>query len=156
MPSPALTCRDDILLMFDELHDARQDILKECGALTPEQLADPVIPGTWPVLRNLQHLAFAEEFMLAWIKKRPEVLPKEEYPPDPPLELAAIKTALDEAHAAAIAFVKGHDESVLKEMARYGGDDPPVTVGGILFNIVRHEIAHRAFIRYKLRALRGE
>ena len=46
MPSPVLHHRDDVLRMLDELHEARQDILKACDKLSPAQLADPVIPGT--------------------------------------------------------------------------------------------------------------
>lgn len=155
MPRPALRCRDDILKMLDELHDGRQEILRACDQLAPAQLADPVIPGTWSVLRNLQHLAWAEEFMLAWIKKRPEILPPEEYPSECPLELGAVKTALDEAHAAAIAFLKGNPESVLTEPCRYGKAGAHETVGGIYFHLVAHEIGHRAFVRFKLRQLQS-
>jgi uncharacterized damage-inducible protein DinB len=155
MPRPVLHCRDDVLRMLDELYEARQNILKAVDKLTPKQLADPVIPGTWTVVKNLQHLAWAEEFMLAWIKKRPAVLPQNEYPPEPPPDLAAIKTALDEAHAAAIAFLKGNPESVLLEPCRYGRDAEHETVGGIFFHLIQHEIGHRAFVRFKLRALQS-
>lgn len=153
MPRPALRCRDDVLKMLDELHEGRQSILKTCDQLTPAQLSDPVIPGTWSVLKNLQHLAWAEEFMLAWTRKRPQVLPAEEYPAECPADLAAIKTALDEAHAAAIAFLKGNPESVLAEPCRYGRDATHETVGGIFFHLVQHEIGHRSFVRFKLRKL---
>ena len=153
MPSPPLRCRDDVLKLLDELHEGRQDMLKTCDKLTPAQLADPVIPGTWSVLQNLQHLAWAEEFILSWIRKRPQTLPKDEYPPNPPLELAAIRTALDEAHAAAIAFLKANPESVLAEPCRYGREAADETVGGLFFHIVRHEIGHRAFVRFKLRTI---
>src|SRR5262245_31838583 len=155
MPNPVLHCRDDILRMLDELYEARQEILNEVDRLKPAQLADPVIPGTWTVVKNLQHLAWAEEFILAWIKKRPEILPASEYPPEPPADLTAIKTALDEAHAAAIAFLKGNPENVLLEPCRYGRDARPETVGGLYFHLVRHEIGHRAFVRFKLRQLQN-
>jgi uncharacterized damage-inducible protein DinB len=155
MPSPALHCRDDVLKMLDELYEARQDILQTCDKLTPAQLADPVIPGTWSVLRNMQHLAWAEEFILAWIKKRPALLPQNEIPPEPRLDLDAVKTALDEAHAAALAFLKGNPESVLTEPCRYGRNAEHETVGGLFFHIVRHEIGHRAFVRFKLRHLQN-
>ena len=36
------------------------------------------------LLQNLAHLAWAEEFMLAWILKRPAPLPKEAWPADLP------------------------------------------------------------------------
>src|SRR5947207_13414245 len=120
MPFPVLQSRADILRMFDELAEWRQKILTACSSLTPAQLADPVIPGTWSVLKNLQHLAWAEEYILAWIKKRPASLPESEFPPEPPAKLGAVKTAFDEAHAAAIAFLKGNPESVLIEPCRYG------------------------------------
>lgn len=155
MPSPPLCCRDDVLKMFDELHEARQEILQACDQLSPAQLNDPVIPGTWSVLKILQHIGWAEEFILAWIKKRPEILPQNEYPSEPAPDLAAVKTALDEAHAAAIAFVKANSESVLTEPCRYGRNATHETVGGLLFHIVRHEIGHRAFARFKLRHLQN-
>ena len=153
---PALESRDDLLKMLDEMAQNRRDILAACAALTPAQLADAVIPGTWSVLKNLAHLAWAEEWMLAWIGARPDVLPPEKRPPDPPEELAALRVALDEAHAAAIAFLKGHPEAVLKEPCRYGRGAAPQTVGGVLFHLVEHEIHHRAFVRWKLARLLGK
>jgi uncharacterized damage-inducible protein DinB len=145
--------RDEILSMLDELTAGRRDMLAACEKLSPDQLRDPVVPGTWSVLKNLAHLAWAEAFMLAWIKKRPDVLPKEEFPPDPPEDLAAIRTALDEAHAEAIAFLKGNPESVLTEACRYGFNARAETVGGIFFHLPEHEIGHRAIVRLKLRLL---
>jgi uncharacterized damage-inducible protein DinB len=147
---PTLECRADVLKMLDELTQARKRILERCAALRPAQLNDPVHAGTWSVLENLRHLAWAEEFMLAWICKRPAALPREEYPPQPPADLEALRTALDEAHAAAIAFVKGHDEAVLREPCQFGDAQ---TVGGVLFHMIEHEIHHRAFVLHKLAAL---
>src|SRR6516225_8481123 len=112
---PTLESRGDILKMMDEITQSRKQLLEQCAKLTPGQLADPVYAGTWSVLQNLSHLAWAEEWMLAWIKKRPGSLAKEERPPEPPLELSAIRTALDENHAAAIAFLKANPDGVLKE-----------------------------------------
>jgi uncharacterized damage-inducible protein DinB len=155
MPYPVLQSRADILRMFDELADWRQKILTACAALTPAQLADPVIPGTWSVLKNLQHLAWAEEYMLAWIKARPATLPREAWPPEPPADLAAVRTAFDEAHAAAIAFLKGSAEALLTEPCKYGRDTRQETVGGVFFHLIEHEIHHRAFVLFKLRALQG-
>jgi uncharacterized damage-inducible protein DinB len=126
MPSPVLHCRDDVLRMLDELQEGRLEMLAACRNLSTKQLADPVIPGTWT-----------------------------EVPPEPPADLAAIQTALDEAHAAAIAFLKGNPESVLLEPCRYGRDARHETVGGLYFHLVRHEIGHRAFVRFKLRALQS-
>src|SRR5256885_17014608 len=119
MPCPVLQSRADILRMLDELPEGRRDMLAACDKLSPAQLADPVIPGTWSVLKNLTHLAWAEEWMLGWIAARPDVLPPEKRPAEAPEELAAVRVALDEAHAAAIAFLKGHPEAVLKEPCRY-------------------------------------
>src|SRR5262249_54281020 len=101
------------------------------------------------------HLAFAEAYMLAWIHNRPEVLACNEFPPRPALELADLRIAFDEAHAATIAFVKGNAEEVLQEPCRYElpGDH---TVGGILFHLIEHEIHHRAFILHKLGKLQNE
>jgi uncharacterized damage-inducible protein DinB len=155
MPYPVLQGRADILRMFDELAEWRQKILSACAGLTAEQLRDPVIPGTWSVLKNLQHLAWAEEYMLMWIKRRPAALPREEWPPEPPADLDAIRTAFDEAHAAAIAFLKGNPEAVLTEPCKYGRDSRPETVGGVFFHLIEHEIHHRAFVLFKLRSLRG-
>src|SRR5438105_6982224 len=115
MPYPALKSRADVLHMLDELTEARTKILDACATLAPAQLADPVYPGTWSLLQNLAHLAWAEAYMLAWIQKRPGVLPREEFPPQTPAEIGAIRRDLDEAHAAAIAFLKANLESVLKE-----------------------------------------
>jgi len=152
---PTLESRSDILKMFGELTEARRDILRRCAALPADRLNDPVYPGTWSVLQNLQHLAWAEEFMLAGIAKRPDPLPPEEWPPQPPLELGAARIALDEAHAAAIAFVKANAEAVLREPSKYGRYSEQ-TVGGVLFHLIEHEIHHRAFILHKLGVLEAK
>jgi uncharacterized damage-inducible protein DinB len=149
---PTLESRADLLKMLGELTEARRAILRRCAALTPDQLNDPVYPGTWSVLQNLQHLAWAEAFMLAWIEKRPDPLPPEERPPLPPLELDAVRTALDEAHASVLAFLKVNPEGVLRERSLYGRGDEQ-TVGGVLFHLVEHEIHHRAFVLHKLGVL---
>ena len=153
---PTLESRDDLLKMLDELTQGRRKIIDACAGLSAEQLNDPVYAGTWSVLQNLAHLAWAEAFMLAWIKARPNALPKEQFPPEPPLELPAIRTALDEAHAEAIAFLKSHPESVLRERCLYGRKQTETTVGGVFFHLVEHEIGHRAFIVHKLRKLEGK
>jgi uncharacterized damage-inducible protein DinB len=149
---PALESRSDILKMLDDMTQARHVILQRCGRLKPAQLQDPVFPGTWSLLKNLAHLAWAEEWMLAWIGKRPAALAADERPPEPPGDLEALRTALDEAHAGAIAFVKGHPEAVLKERCLYGAKGEQ-TVGGVLFHLIEHEIHHRAFINNKLSRL---
>src|SRR5271168_4272792 len=117
---PPLQSRADILKMLDEMTEARKQILQRCEQLTMQQLQDPVYAGTWSVLQNLSHLAWAEGYMLAWIKKRPNPLPREEFPPEPPLQLPALRSAFDEAHAATIAFLKSNSEDVLKEKCQYG------------------------------------
>lgn len=151
---PTLTSRADLLKMMDEMTEARQQILTECSRLPAAQLQDPVYPGTWSVLQNLAHLAWAEAWMLAWIRKRPGALPAEERPPQPPADLAAVRTALDEAHAASIAFLKAQPESVLQEKCLYSRTGEQ-TVGGVYFHLVEHEIHHRAFIRHKLAKLQA-
>ena len=105
MPYPHLEARADVLRMLNEITEARRQILARCRRLSAGALQDPVYPGTWSVLQNLAHLAWAEEWMLAWIRRRPHVLPPEDRPPEPPAELDAVATALDEAHAAVIAFL---------------------------------------------------
>src|SRR5947208_11489542 len=135
--------------MLDELTEFRQKILAACEKLPAEKLNDPVYAGTWSVFKNLQHLVWAEEYMLAWIQKRPDALPPAEWPTEPPADLAAIRTALDEAHAAVIAFLKGNPESVLQERCLYGRAKSEQTVGGVLFHLVEHEIHHRAFVLHK-------
>ncbi len=149
---PTLTSRADILKMMEEMTEARRQILERCNQLSAAQLQDPVYPGTWSVLQNLAHLAWAEVWMLAWIRKRPGVLPREERPPEPPAELAAIRTALDEAHASSIAFLKSHPETVLQERCQYSRQGEQ-TVGGVFFHLIEHEIHHRAFITHKLAKL---
>jgi uncharacterized damage-inducible protein DinB len=149
---PPLESRGDILKMMDELTQARKQVLEQCGKLTAAQLADPVYAGTWSVLQNLAHLAWAEEWMLLWIKKRPGTVAPEDRPAEPPLELAAIRTALDENHAAAIAFLKANPESVLTERCIYSKKGEQ-TVGGVFFHLIEHEIHHRGFITNKLRKL---
>src|SRR5262249_10814484 len=146
---------NDILKMLGEVTEARKHILQHCQQLTPAQLQDPVYPGTWSLLQNLAHLAWAEAYMLAWIKKRPLPLPREERPAEPPSDLAAIRTAFDEAHAAAIAFLKSHPEEVLKEKCLYGRQGEQ-TVGGVFFHLIGHELHHRAFITHKLGVLKGK
>jgi uncharacterized damage-inducible protein DinB len=152
MPYPTLESRGDILKMLDEMTEARQAILGRCARLSATQLNDPVYAGTWSVLKNLAHLGWAEAWMLAWVQARPGLLPQEKRPPEPPLELPALRTALDEAHAAVIAFLKANPEGVLKEKCVYSrkGDQ---TVGGVLFHLIEHEIHHRAFILNKLARL---
>jgi uncharacterized damage-inducible protein DinB len=153
---PTLESRADVLRMLDELTEVRKAILARCAGLTAGQLNDPVYAGTWSVLQNLAHLAWAEEYMMAWIRKRPGVLPKEEFPPEPPADLEAVRTALDEAHAAAIAFLKANPEGVLKEPCRYGRQAKEQTVGGVFFHLIEHEIAHRAFVLHKLTRLEAK
>jgi len=152
MPYPTLESRPDILKMLDEITESRKAILARCTRLTAAQLNDPVYAGTWPLLKILAHLAWAEAWMLAWIKARPGQLPQEGRPPEPPLDLAAIGTGLDEAHAAVIAFLKANPEGVLREKCVYSrkGDQ---TVGGVLFHLIEHEIHHRAFLTNKLAKL---
>ncbi len=151
---PTLTSRGDIVKMLDEMTEARRQILERCGRLSPAQLQDPVYPGTWSVLQNLAHLAWAEAYMLAWIQKRPGVLAREEWPPELPAELGAIRTALDEAHATSIAFLKSHPETVLQERCQYSRQGEQ-TVGGVFFHLIEHEIHHRAFLVHKLAKLQG-
>jgi uncharacterized damage-inducible protein DinB len=150
---PTLESRSDILRMLQELTEMRATIFDHCAKLTEAQLHDPVYAGTWSVLENLAHLAWAEAYMLAWIKKRPSALPPEEFPPDPPHELKAIRTAFDEAHAAVIAFLKSNPESVLTEPCLYGRQAKPQKVGGVLFHLIEHEIHHRGFVLHKLARL---
>ena len=152
MAYPTLESRADILKMLDGITAARKAILERCSRLNPAQLNDPVYAGTWSVLKNLAHLAWAEAWMLAWIKARPGLLPQEQRPPEPPLELAAIRTAFDEAHAAVIAFLKANPEAVLREKCVYSRKGEQ-TVGGVLFHLIEHEIHHRAFITNKLARL---
>jgi len=147
---PKLKNRADILEMLDEMTASRQKIIDICGKLTVEKLNDPVYAGTWSVLKNLAHMAWAELYMLAFIKSRPSAAPKESLPKEAPLEFAAIRTALDEAHAEAIAFLKANPESVLVEKCVFGRSLAEQTVGGLYFHIVEHEIGHRAFVMNKL------
>ena len=153
---PTLESRVDILKMLDEMTGARKQILEACSRLGREQLNDPVYAGTWSVLQNLAHLAWAEVFMLAWIKKRPGPLSAEERPSEPALDLPAIAKALDEGHAGAIAFLKANPEAVLKEPCKYGRQAAPQTVGGVFFHLIEHEIHHRAFITHKLMKVQGK
>jgi uncharacterized damage-inducible protein DinB len=155
MPYPVIHSRADILQMLDELTAGRREMLAACDKLSPEQLRDPVVPGTWSLLKNLTHLSWAEAYMLAWIKKRPAVLPKTEWPPEPAEDLAPIRTAFDEAHAEAIAFLKSNPESVLAEPCVYGRDANAQSVGGVFFHLIEHEIGHRAVVRFKLRQLQA-
>lgn len=149
---PTLESRSDVLKMLDEMTQNRKVILERCQQLRADQLRDPVYPGTWSVLQNLAHLAWAEAWMLAWIQRRPGEVTPEKRPPEPPLDLPAIRTALDEAHAAVIAFVKGQPETVLRERCLYGRKGEQ-TVGGVLFHLIEHEIHHRGFIAHKLAKL---
>jgi uncharacterized damage-inducible protein DinB len=150
---PTLQSRDDILKILDSMSESRQKIIAACEGLTPAQQKDPVYAGTWSLLQNLAHLAWAEAFMLGWIKKRPNALPESEWPPEPAQDLAALKTALDEAHAAVIAFLKSNPEPVLKEKCLYGRTKAEQTVGGVIFHLIEHEIHHRSFMQHKLHKL---
>lgn len=153
MPYPVIHSRNDILAMLDELTAGRREMLAACEKLPPEKLHDPVVPGTWSLLKNLTHLAWAEPFMLAWIKKRPNSLPKEDYPPEPSEDLAAIRTAFERANAETVAFLKSNPDSVLAEPCVFGRGVTDQSVGGVFFHLVEHEIAHRAVVRFKLRQL---
>jgi uncharacterized damage-inducible protein DinB len=153
---PALQSRDDVLRMLDELTENRQKIIAACEQLPPEKLNDPVYPGTWTLLKNLAHIAWAEPYMLAWIKKRPNEVPQSEWPKEPAADLKVLKTAFDEGHAAVIAFLKANPEAVLKEKCLYGRAKKEETVGGVLFHLVEHEIHHRAFILHKLGKLQAK
>lgn len=157
---PMLQSRDDILRMLDEITEARKQILERCAGLTAAQLNDPVYPDTWSVLQNLAHLAWAEEWMLLWVRKRPGTVAPQEaasvgaWPgvAEAPLDLGPIRTALDEAHAATIAFLKANPESVLTERCHFSRKGEQ-TVGGVFFHLIEHEIHHRAFILHKLAKL---
>lgn len=152
---PTLESRADILKMLDEMTEKRKLILQHCDQLSADKLNDPVYTGTWSVLKALAHLAWAEEWMLAWIRKRPGTVTREEVAPEPSAELAAVRKALDEAHASAIAFVKANSEEVLKESCNYGRSGAQ-TVGGVLFHLIEHEIHHRGFITHKLAKLQAK
>ena len=149
---PTLESRADLLKLLDEMTESRKRILDRCHRLSMAQLQDPVYPGTWSVLQNLSHLAWAEAYMLGWIQRRPNPLPREEWPVEPAQDLSALATALDEAHAAAIAFLKANPEATLKEGCLYSRQGEQ-TVGGVFFHLVQHEIHHRAFITHKLAKL---
>jgi uncharacterized damage-inducible protein DinB len=151
---PTLESRADLLKMLEEMTHSRKRILERCRRMSEAQLHDPVYPGTWSVLQNLSHLAWAEAHMLAWIQRRPGVLPPEDRPAEPPADLSAISTALDEAHATAIAFLKANPETVLQEKCQYSRKGEQ-TVGGVFFHLVEHEIHHRAFILHKLARLQS-
>ncbi len=152
---PKLLCRDDILKMLDDLTIVRTKMLDLCEKLPPERLVDPVYSGTWSVLKNLAHLAFAELFMLAYIQARPQAPAKELLPKEPAHDLASIRIALDEAHAQTIAFLKANPESVLSENCVFGRNLSEQTVGGIYYHIIEHEIGHRTFTLHKLAKLAG-
>lgn len=153
---PKLTNRNDVLKMLDEMTEARQKIIDTCTKLSVEQLNDPVYPGTWSVLKNLAHLAWAENLMVASIKCRPKALVRETLAPEPAQELAVVRTALDEFHAEAIAFLKAQPESVLAEPCLFGRKNLEETVGGVYFHIIEHEIGHRAFVLHKLGKLQAK
>src|SRR5262245_51615527 len=152
---PTLQSRDDILRMLDELTEKRTEIMSACEKLASAQMNDSVYPGTWSLFKNLAHLAWAEAYMLAWIKKRPNALLESEWPKEPAFNLPALRTAFDDAHAAVIAFLKANPEAVLKEKCLYGRAKTEQTVGGVLFHLIEHEIHHRGFILHKLRKLQG-
>jgi uncharacterized damage-inducible protein DinB len=152
MPYPTLESRSDVLKMLDEITQSRKTILDRCAKLSATQLNDPVYAGTWSVLKNLSHLAWAEAWMLAWIKVRPGLLSADQRPPELPLDLTVIRTAFDENHAAVIAFLKANPEAVLREKCVYSRQGEQ-TVGGVLFHLIEHEIHHRAFLVNKLAKL---
>ncbi len=153
---PKLTKRDDILSMLYEMTESRQRMLDTCTKLSTEQLNDPVYAGTWSVLKNLAHLAFAEQLMIASIKCRPNPLVREKLEPEPAHDLASVRTALDEYHAEAIAFLKSHPEEVLAEKCLFSRKNSEETVGGIFFHIIEHEIGHRTFVLHKLAKLQAK
>src|SRR5438046_6502531 len=103
---PALECRADLLKMLNEITTDRQAILGHCARLTPDQLHNPVIPGTWSLLENLAHLARVEAYILESVQCRPGRLPRERAPASVAPAWPGGSIALDEAHAAAIAFLK--------------------------------------------------
>jgi uncharacterized damage-inducible protein DinB len=144
----------DLLRMLYALTQARREILARCARMSAEQLLDPVYAETWSILKNLAHLAWAEEYMLSWIGRRPGILPAAEFPVEPPIEFASVSRALDESHAAAIAFLKANPESVLREPCQYGRRLVQTTVGGVFYHLVEHEIHHRGFILHKLEHLK--
>ena len=153
---PRLTSRQDVLKMLEDMTQTRQIILDQCGRLSVEQLDDPVYEGTWSVIKNLAHLAWAEQYILAFIKSRPHLAAKEAMPREAPLDLAAVRTHLDEAHAEAIALLKANPETMLEEKCLFGRNSAEQTAGGLYFHIVEHEIGHRSFVLHKLRKLQGK
>ena len=150
---PPLTSRDDLLKMLDELSRVDLEIWARCRTLTDAQLNDPVIPGTWPLLRILAHLAATEAYVLECIEKRPGavVRPAE---PDGTLDREAVLTDLDEARAATLSFVKSRPEAVLTERCQFG-DAGEQTVGGVLYHLIEQVIHHRAFLLLKMESMQA-
>ena len=154
MPFPVLHSRSDVLQMLDELTAGRKEILAACDKLSPAQLQDPVVPGTWSVLKNLTHLAWAEAYMLGVDQEAACSFAENGISAGTGRGHPAMYcTVFDEAHAEAIAFLKSNPESVLAEPCVYGRDANAQSVGGVFFHLVEHEIGHRAVVRFKLRQL---
>ena len=145
--------RDDVLRLLEAVAATRRDVLARCAELPADSLARPAEPGLWSVLQTLTHLAQTQERLLAFAKRRPGDVQPGDVPAAPPPELPAVQTALDEAMAASIAFLKSHPEAVLLEPARWPRGQ--TTVGGVYFVMTRHDIHHTAFVRGKLERLRG-
>ena len=145
---PPLTSRGDLLLMLGELSRVDLEIWARCRELSEEQLNDPVIPGTWPMLRILAHLAATEAYALACIEQRPNAVPRPAES-EGPYEREAVLTDVDEARAATLSFVKSRPEAVLVEECQYG-EVGEQTVGGVLYHLIEHVIHHRAFLRLKM------
>jgi uncharacterized damage-inducible protein DinB len=151
---PTLESRSDLLRILDEITIVRGRIMQACSSLPADRLHDPVIAGTWSVLQIMAHLGRVEALMVECMRCRPQPLPAERRPPEPSLNLPAVATVLDEAHAGAIAFLKANPESVLRESCAYGRENKHETVGGLYFHLFEHEFHHRAFAFFKLGKLR--
>jgi uncharacterized damage-inducible protein DinB len=145
---PPLTSRGDLLLMLNELSRVDLETWARCRGLSDSQLNNPMIPGTWPILRILAHLAAEEAYALACIEQRPRAVarPAER---EGPYERDALVTELDESRAATLAFVKSRPETVLTEKCQYG-DAGEQTVGGVLYHLIEQVIQYRAIFLFTL------
>lgn len=141
---PALESRADVLKMLEELRKKRGEMLAQCSRLPAEELNQQLSSTAGSPLEVLAHVAWAAEFMVAAIRKNPDPLSDKERPRKVPQDLAAIGQAFARAHAGALSFLDGCTDATLANRCSFGSSGEAVTVGGVLFHLVEHEIHHCA------------
>lgn len=86
--------RSTLLERFAKLEAQRNDLLEKLGGHSADVLAKAPAAGAWSIAQVIQHLAIADEGMLAYLRKKREVGGHGPTGADAPFRLALLNIAL--------------------------------------------------------------